>query len=111
MSRCCGHQNGYPRPTPTAFFCALRGTQALTARPTGNAWYGLAIMAAGTENVKEVGRALRRVFALEPDRRTEALADEAFEPVRQSAEWRELFPAAAKPAGSSMLQGAARTRE
>jgi tetratricopeptide (TPR) repeat protein len=76
-----------------------------------DAWYGLAVVAAGTENAAEVGRTLRRLFALDPQRRTEALADEAFEPVRQSVEWRELFPAPAKPAGNSTVQGALQTRD
>lgn len=56
-----------------------------------DAWYGLAVIAADAENAQEVGRALRRVFTLEPGRRSEALKDEAFEPVRRSPEWRGLF--------------------
>jgi tetratricopeptide (TPR) repeat protein len=79
-----------PGRAKAAFSQALK----VSSESDADAWYGLAVMAAGAENAKEVGRTLRRVFALEPDRRTEALADEAFESVRQSAEWSELFRAA-----------------
>jgi tetratricopeptide (TPR) repeat protein len=96
-----------PVRAKSAFSQALK----ISNESDADAWYGLAVVAAGAENTKEVGRALQRVFALEPGRRTEALADEAFEPVRQSVEWRELFPAPAKPASNSMLRGAVRTGE
>jgi tetratricopeptide (TPR) repeat protein len=56
-----------------------------------DAWYGMAVVAADSGDAKQVEQALRHVFELDPGRRDEARGDDAFESVRQSTEWKQLF--------------------
>lgn len=56
-----------------------------------DAWYGLAVLAADASDAAGMERALRRVLVLDAARRDEIQHDEAFEPLRQSPQWRGLF--------------------